>query len=83
LERFAAAARAAGLGILVDIVPNHVGVAKPRLNRWWWDVLRLGRASRHAVAFDIDWPAGGGRLLLPILGAAPCELIFETSCGFT
>lgn len=75
LERFAAAARAAGLGILVDIVPNHVGVAKPRLNPWWWDVLRLGRSSRHAVAFDIDWPAGGGRLLLPILGSAPDEVI--------
>ncbi len=75
LERFAAAARAAGLGILVDIVPNHVGVAVPRLNPWWWDVLRLGRASRHAVAFDIDWPAGGGRLLLPILGSAPEEVI--------
>jgi (1->4)-alpha-D-glucan 1-alpha-D-glucosylmutase len=75
LDRFAAAARAAGLGILVDIVPNHVGVASPRLNPWWWDVLRLGRESRHAVAFDIDWPAGGGRLLLPILGSAPDEVI--------
>ncbi|WP_223623339.1 malto-oligosyltrehalose synthase [Microbacterium sp. EST19A] len=75
LERFAASARDAGLGILVDIVPNHVGVAKPRLNPWWWDVLRLGRESRHAVAFDIDWPAGGGRLLIPILGSAPDEVI--------
>jgi (1->4)-alpha-D-glucan 1-alpha-D-glucosylmutase len=75
LEKFAGAARAAGLGILVDTVPNHVGVAVPRLNRWWWDVLRLGRGSRHAVAFDIDWPAGGGRLLLPILGASPEEAI--------
>ena len=41
LKRFAAAARAAGLGILVDIVPNHVGVAIPRANVWWWDLLRL------------------------------------------
>lgn len=75
LERFAAAARAAGLGILVDIVPNHVGVAVPRLNPWWWDVLRLGRESRHAVAFDIEWEAAGGRLRLPILGAEPEEAI--------
>ncbi|MDQ0727548.1 malto-oligosyltrehalose synthase [Microbacterium sp. W4I20] len=85
LERFAAAARAAGLGILVDTVPNHVGVAVPRQNPWWWDVLRLGRASRHAVAFDIDWKAGGDRVLLPILGSLPDdalakgELVIDTS----
>lgn len=75
LECFAAAARAAGLGILVDIVPNHVGVAVPRQNPWWWEVLRLGRETRHASAFDIDWAAGDGRLLLPILGAAPADAI--------
>lgn len=75
LERFAAAARAAGLGILVDTVPNHVGVAVPRRNPWWWDVLRLGRESRHAVAFDIDWKAGGDRVLLPLLGASPEEVL--------
>lgn len=70
LERFAAAARAAGLGILVDIVPNHVGVGVPRANRWWWDFLRLGRASRHAVAFDVDRRLSGGRVRLPILGSS-------------
>ena len=75
LERFAAAARAAGLGILVDTVPNHVGVAVPRQNPWWWDVLRRGRASKHAVAFDIDWPAGGDRVLMPILGSPADEVI--------
>ncbi|MBT2484031.1 MULTISPECIES: malto-oligosyltrehalose synthase [unclassified Microbacterium] len=75
LERFTAAARTAGLGILVDIVPNHVGVAVPRLNPWWWEVLRLGRESRHAVAFDIDWEAANGRLRLPILGGEPQETI--------
>ncbi|MEN0022746.1 malto-oligosyltrehalose synthase [Microbacterium sp. LWO14-1.2] len=69
LDRFAAAARAAGLGILVDIVPNHVGVGSPRENPWWWDVLRLGRASRHAVAFDVDRRLGDGRIRLPILGS--------------
>ena len=69
LERFAAAARAAGLGILVDIVPNHMGVAVPAESPWWWDVLRLGRESAHAAAFDIDWDFGNGRVRLPILGA--------------
>ncbi|MEW2462057.1 malto-oligosyltrehalose synthase [Microbacterium sp. NPDC047426] len=73
LERFAAAAHDAGLGVLVDIVPNHVGVAVPRQNPWWWEVLRLGRQTRRAAAFDIDWAAGGGRILLPLLGSAPHE----------
>ena len=68
LDRFAAAAHAAGLGVLVDIVPNHVGVASPLVNRWWWDVLLHGRGSRYADAFDIDWDFGGGRLRIPILG---------------
>ncbi|MEV5041181.1 malto-oligosyltrehalose synthase [Microbacterium sp. LMI1x-1-1.1] len=68
LSRFAAAARAAGLGILIDIVPNHQGVADPRQNPWWWDVLRQGQASPHAAAFDVNW-ALGGRLRLPVLGS--------------
>ncbi|WP_091230263.1 malto-oligosyltrehalose synthase [Microbacterium sp. 3J1] len=75
LERFAAAARAADLGILVDIVPNHVGVGVPRANRWWWDFLRLGRSSRHAVAFDVDARLSGGRVRLPILGSSLDEAL--------
>ena len=68
LAAASAAARAQGLGVLIDIVPNHVGVGVPRENSWWWDVLRLGRASRYAEAFDIDWDFGGGRLRIPVLG---------------
>ncbi|MBF0814953.1 malto-oligosyltrehalose synthase [Microbacterium paludicola] len=68
LERFATAAREAGLGVLADIVPNHVGIATPRLNPWWWDVLTHGRGSRHAEAFDIDWDAASGRIRIPVLG---------------
>jgi len=68
LARFAGAARDAGLGILIDIVPNHQGVADPAQNPWWWDVLLRGRASEHAAAFDIDWEIGGGTVCLPILG---------------
>lgn len=70
LDRAVAAARAQGLGVLVDLVPNHVGVATPAAMAWWWDVLANGRGSRFAEAFDIDWDFGGGRLRLPVLGSA-------------
>jgi (1->4)-alpha-D-glucan 1-alpha-D-glucosylmutase len=60
-------ARRLGMGVLVDIVPNHMGVATPAENAWWWDVLRLGRFSAYSAAFDIDWEAHGGRVLLPVL----------------
>ncbi|MFT4137022.1 malto-oligosyltrehalose synthase [Microbacterium sp.] len=75
LRRFAAAARAHGLGILVDIVPNHQGIARPEENPWWWDVLHRGRASAHAVAFDIDWEFGDGTVQLPLLGADLDEVL--------
>ena len=75
LAAFSAAARAEGLGILVDIVPNHVGVAAPRQNPWWWDVLRLGRGSAHAIAFDIDWERGHDKVRLPILGGTSAEVL--------
>ena len=55
-----------GLGFVVDIVPNHVGIAVPQANPWWWDVLRHGRESVHADKFDIDWSRGP--LLVPVLG---------------
>jgi len=70
LAAVAEAARAAGMGVIVDIVPNHVGVAAPKLSVWWWDVLRRGRGSVHAQAFDIDWERGGGKIRLPVLGDA-------------
>ena len=79
LARFAEAARAEGLGILIDIVPNHMGVSEPRTNAWWWDVLRQGRASAHADAFDIDWEFGGGKVRVPVLGADLAEVIDEIS----
>jgi (1->4)-alpha-D-glucan 1-alpha-D-glucosylmutase len=75
LDRFVAAARAADLGILIDIVPNHMGVSVPAQNPWWWDVLRNGRDSAHAEAFDIDWEFGGGRIRMPILGGSLDETI--------
>ncbi|WP_255767996.1 malto-oligosyltrehalose synthase [Pseudarthrobacter sulfonivorans] len=63
------AARAHGLGVLVDIVPNHVGVASPAQNPWWWSLLREGQGSPYAAAFDVDWDLGGGKVRLPMLGA--------------
>jgi len=68
LAALSAEARRLGMGVLVDIVPNHMGVADPAQNRWWWDLLRLGRASAYADAFDVDWEAFGDRVLVPVLG---------------
>ncbi|MFN8033402.1 MAG: malto-oligosyltrehalose synthase [Mycobacterium sp.] len=70
LARLSAAAKARGLGLVIDIVPNHVGIEAPEHNRWWWDVLRHGRGSDYASFFDIDWEADpSGRILLPVLGS--------------
>lgn len=67
----AKAAKARGLGIIVDIVPNHVGVAKPEQNPWWWDVLKHGKESQFAHYFDIDFGednGADGKIGLPVLG---------------
>ena len=70
-ERFARAARTLGIGLLLDQVPNHMGV-HGSANAWWQDVLEHGPASPHASWFDIEWappnPLLKGKLLLPILG---------------
>ncbi|CUR56643.1 Maltooligosyl trehalose synthase [metagenome] len=68
LSALSAEARRLGMGVLVDIVPNHVGVATPSEDPWWWDVLKLGRESEHATAFDVDWAAGDGRIVIPVIG---------------
>ncbi|SFG05360.1 malto-oligosyltrehalose synthase [Streptomyces mirabilis] len=67
LRALARTAREHGLGLVVDIVPNHMAMA-PRHNHALWEVLREGPESPYARWFDIDWDAGGGRLLLPVLG---------------
>jgi (1->4)-alpha-D-glucan 1-alpha-D-glucosylmutase len=65
-----------GVGLIIDIVPNHMAV--DTRNEWWRDVLRRGRASPHAEWFDIDWEANGDRpakILLPVLGRPLVEVI--------
>jgi (1->4)-alpha-D-glucan 1-alpha-D-glucosylmutase len=54
-----------GLGVVADIVPNHMSVAQPAANAWWWDVLEHGRASAYARCFDIDFDRGP--ILIPVL----------------
>jgi (1->4)-alpha-D-glucan 1-alpha-D-glucosylmutase len=66
LRELLTAARAVGLGVVIDIVPNHLGISAPSENPAWWDVLRRGQDSAYARWFDIDWSRG--RIVLPILG---------------
>jgi (1->4)-alpha-D-glucan 1-alpha-D-glucosylmutase len=70
-DRLCAALREHGMGQIVDIVPNHMGVLGTD-NERWLDVLENGRASAYAHFFDIDWDRTpdelGGKLLLPVLG---------------
>ncbi|GGY68693.1 malto-oligosyltrehalose synthase [Streptomyces olivaceoviridis] len=67
LRALARTAHEHGLGLVVDIVPNHMALA-PRHNPALWEVLREGPDSPYARWFDIDWEAQGGRVLLPVLG---------------
>ena len=69
LARLIEAARDAGLGVVIDIVPNHLGISAPVENPAWWDVLRLGPDSAYANWFDIDWSRD--RIVLPMLGDDP------------
>jgi len=91
-ERLSRTLRQHDVGLILDFVPNHVGVHFAD-NPWWLDVLEWGPASPHAVSFDIDWDllpyrARGG-VLLPIIGSSygqalengEIELRYDTSEG--
>jgi (1->4)-alpha-D-glucan 1-alpha-D-glucosylmutase len=71
LDALSAALRARGMGLVLDVVPNHMCIASP-LNHWWNDVLENGRSSPYATFFDIDWHPPKSELdekiLLPVLG---------------
>jgi (1->4)-alpha-D-glucan 1-alpha-D-glucosylmutase len=83
-KALAAALKAQGLGIILDIVPNHVAVGHGD-NAWWLDVLEKGEASAFAEYFDIDWhpddPALDGKLLAPFLGAPYGEALDNGDFG--
>ena len=77
-ERLSQALKQYDLGLILDFVPNHVGVHFAD-NPWWLDVLEWGPASPHAVSFDIDWDilpyrARAG-VLLPIIGSSYGEAL--------
>jgi (1->4)-alpha-D-glucan 1-alpha-D-glucosylmutase len=90
--RMCQALRRNGMGQILDIVPNHMGVLEAD-NAWWLDVLEHGRASMHAETFDIEWkpaqPEMAGRVLLPVLGdhfgkvleAGEIQLHFDPEAG--
>jgi (1->4)-alpha-D-glucan 1-alpha-D-glucosylmutase len=71
-ERLSAALKQHDLGLILDFVPNHVGVHYAD-NPWWLDMLEWGPASPHAASFDVDWEQlpyrKRGGVLLPILGS--------------
>ncbi len=78
-REFVSALRAAGLGLIVDIVPNHMAVGAAD-NPWWNDLLRHGRSSRYAEFFDVDWetddPDLRGKVLAPFLGQSYGEALY-------
>jgi (1->4)-alpha-D-glucan 1-alpha-D-glucosylmutase len=70
-DRLVATLRERGMGQILDVVPNHMGIAEGT-NRWWNDVLAHGPSSPYAERFDVDWQPVerhlAGKVLLPILG---------------
>ena len=79
-DRLLAACRAAGLGIVLDVVPNHTAVSEPESrNAAWWSVLRDGPDSPYASWFDIEWdsPDNPGKVLVPILGKPLADSLDE------
>jgi (1->4)-alpha-D-glucan 1-alpha-D-glucosylmutase len=77
-QRLSAALQRHDLGLILDFVPNHVGVHFAD-NPWWLDTLEWGQASPHAVSFDIDWELlpyrTRGGVLLPIVGSSYGEAL--------
>jgi (1->4)-alpha-D-glucan 1-alpha-D-glucosylmutase len=91
--RMMEAIREHGMGHLVDVVPNHMGIGGGA-NEWWMDVLENGPSSPYAPFFDIDWhpmkPELEGKVLLPILGdqygcvleRGELKLVYDGEGGF-
>jgi (1->4)-alpha-D-glucan 1-alpha-D-glucosylmutase len=85
LDRFCDRLRLRGMGIVLDLVPNHMGIGKH--NAWWMDVLEHGAASEFAEYFDIEWSPVKkelhGKVLLPILGAPYGKVIRKGELHFS
>jgi (1->4)-alpha-D-glucan 1-alpha-D-glucosylmutase len=79
LRELVAALRAHGMGLVADIVPNHMAASHE--NPWWVETLRHGPASPSARVFDIDWDAGGGRVRLPVLAGPPDRVAGDLRIG--
>jgi (1->4)-alpha-D-glucan 1-alpha-D-glucosylmutase len=89
-DRFVAALQDRGMGQILDVVPNHMGIAAG-CNRWWNDVLENGPSSPYADFFDVDWDPVkrqlANKVLLPILGdqygrvLEDQELVLEYAAG--
>jgi (1->4)-alpha-D-glucan 1-alpha-D-glucosylmutase len=75
--RLSDALREAGLGLILDIVPNHMAASLE--NRWWRSVVQWGAESPYARHFDIDWSR---RLTLPILGRPFIDALAEGELKF-
>ncbi|MEC5409143.1 malto-oligosyltrehalose synthase [Paraburkholderia sp. MPAMCS5] len=84
LKRLVEKLRAHDMGLIVDMVPNHMGVGGSS-NAWWLDILEWGRHSAYARHFDVDWhspdPALRGKVLLPTLGAPYGEELMSGRIG--
>jgi (1->4)-alpha-D-glucan 1-alpha-D-glucosylmutase len=83
--RWVESLRTNGLSHVIDVVPNHMGVATSE-NRWWNDVLEYGPQSDHAGHFDIAWDdppraASKGKVLLPILGDRYSKVVRSKDVG--
>ena len=72
LRELVATLRDHGMGLVVDLVPNHMAASHE--NPWWVETLRHGPDSPYARVFDIDWEAGDGRVRLPVL-AGPLDQV--------
>lgn len=78
LERLAAALKAQGLGLILDIVPNHMAASLE--NPWWRSVIEWGEQSRYGHYFDIDWSQ---RLTLPFLGKSFDQAVVDGEISVT
>lgn len=83
LRRLVQGLHALQMGLIVDIVPNHMAIGEQ--NPWWCDVLLWGQQSQYASWFDIEWqgidPALHGKVLLPVLGRTYGEMLGDGESG--